>query len=79
MNRSRARRRAHRFDNVVIPDNLYDYAMPLERRPGRPVKHDLFDWRVVDDWPGRVPVTEAEVDLFEAWFGDVLDELFGTP
>jgi len=22
-------------------------------------------------------VTEAELDVFEAWFGDVLDELFG--
>jgi len=24
-------------------------------------------------------VTEAEIDLFEAWFGDILDELFGKP
>jgi len=23
-------------------------------------------------------VTEAEVDVFEAWFGDLLDELFST-
>ena len=30
-----------------------------------------------DDWPERVPVTSAEVDVFEAWFGDVFDELFG--
>jgi hypothetical protein len=22
-------------------------------------------------------VTAAEVDVFEAWFGDILDELFG--
>jgi hypothetical protein len=32
---------------------------------------------VVDDWPERVPVTTAEVDVLEAWFGDILDELFG--
>ena len=44
---------------------------------GRPVKHDVETWRVVDDWPARVPVTEAEVDVFEAWFDDLFDELFG--
>jgi hypothetical protein len=31
----------------------------------------------VDDWPVRVPVTAAEIDIFEAWFGDVFDDLFG--
>ena len=46
-------------------------------RLGRPVKHDVETWRVVDDWPARVPVTAAELDVFEAWFGDVFDELFG--
>jgi hypothetical protein len=24
-----------------------------------------------------VPVTDAEIDVFEAWFGAVFDELFG--
>jgi hypothetical protein len=24
-----------------------------------------------------VPVTEAEIDVFEAWFGDLFDDLFG--
>jgi DNA invertase Pin-like site-specific DNA recombinase len=33
---------------------------------------------VVDDWPARVPVTDAEVDVFEAWFSDLFDELFGS-
>lgn len=27
--------------------------------------------------PESVPVTEAEVDVFERWFGDLFDELFG--
>ena len=49
----------------------------LGRAPGRPPKHDLSTWTVTDDWPERVPVTEAEVDVFEAWFGDLFDELFG--
>jgi hypothetical protein len=30
-----------------------------------------------DDWPEQIPVTEAEVEVFEAWFGDLFDELFG--
>ena len=36
-------------------------------------------WTVKDDWPGAVPVTEAEIEVFEAWFGDLFDELFSTP
>ncbi len=45
---------------------------------GRPPKHDLSTWTVTDDWPEHIPVTEAEVDVFEAWFGDIFDELFGS-
>ena len=44
---------------------------------GRPPKHDLSAWIVADDWPKHVPVTETEVDVFEAWFGDLLDEMLG--
>lgn len=46
------------------------------RFAGRPAKHDLAAWTVTDDWPSQVPVTPAEVDIFEAWFGDVFDEMF---
>lgn len=45
---------------------------------GRPPKHDLSTWTVTDDWPDVVPVTEAEIDMFEQWFGDLFDELFGS-
>jgi len=45
---------------------------------GRPPKHDLSTWTVTDDWPDVVPVTEAEIDVFEQWFGDLFDELFGS-
>jgi hypothetical protein len=31
---------------------------------------------VTDDWPAEVPITEAEIEVFEAWFGDLFDELF---
>jgi hypothetical protein len=34
-------------------------------------------WAVTDDRPKDVPVTETEIDVFEAWFGDLFDELFG--
>ncbi len=30
---------------------------------------------VTDDWPEYIPVTEAEIAVFEAWFGDILEEL----
>jgi hypothetical protein len=59
----------------VLPDDLYIESEPLPRI-GRPPKHDLGTWTITDDWPEHVPVTQAEVDVFEAWFGDVFDELF---
>jgi hypothetical protein len=59
-----------------LPDDLYIPLAPWPRQ-GRPPKHDLATWTVTDDWPARVPVSEAEVAVFEAWFGDVFDELFG--
>jgi hypothetical protein len=31
--------------------------------------------RITDDWPACVPVTEAELDLLEAHFGPLIDEL----
>lgn len=58
---------------------LYDYLEPPESRcgPGRPALAD--DWRpvVTDDWPELIPITEAELDLFETYFGDLIDDLFG--
>jgi hypothetical protein len=45
--------------------------------PGRPPRHDLSTWTVTDDWPADVPVTAAEIDVFERWFGDLFEELFG--
>jgi hypothetical protein len=59
-------------------DDLYDYASPPARRPGRRAKADRREWIVTDDWPEDAPVTDAEVDVFEAWFGDLFDELFST-
>ena len=38
----------------------------------------LSTWTVTDDWPKHVPITKAEVDAFEAWFGDLFEELLGS-
>ena len=59
----------------AVPSDLYDYLRPVapsgkRRRAQEPIK-------ITDDWPEVVPITEAEVRIIEAYFGDVLDELFG--
>jgi hypothetical protein len=78
MSRLRAHIRKDRRDRSgfgVLPDDIY---IQIEAWPpiGRPVKYNLETWRVIDDWPACVPVTEAEIDVFEAWFGELFDELF---
>jgi hypothetical protein len=45
--------------------------------PGRPPKHEFSTWAITDKWPERVPVAEAEAQVFEQWFADLFDELFG--
>jgi hypothetical protein len=47
----------------VLPDDLYVVPGPWPRI-GRAVKHGVETWRVVDNWPARVPVTDAEIDVF---------------
>lgn len=60
------------------PDDLYDYSKPVVRRSGRPARTVHSGWTVTDDWPDEVPVSAAEIEVFEAWFGDLFDELFST-
>ena len=77
-----ARTRKSRPRDIIAPgatsDDLCDYARPSARRPGRLAPEDPTTWTVTDDWPEDVPVTEAEIEVFEAWFGDLFDELFST-
>ena len=49
--------------NNLVPNGLQGSLLQIE--VSEIVVHDL-------------PVTEAEVDVFEAWFGDLFDELFST-
>ncbi|WP_198155225.1 hypothetical protein [Candidatus Burkholderia verschuerenii] len=46
---------------------------------GRPPKHDLGTWTVTDDWPDPVPVTDAEIEVFDRWFGDLLMNCSAPP
>lgn len=58
-----------------LPDNLYTYAEmrpPRRRRRPSPASAPMT---ITDDWPEYIPVTEAEIAVFEAWFGDILEEL----
>ena len=64
-----------RAESGVLSDDLYILPGPWPRG-GRPRKHDVDTWAVTDDWPERVPVTDIEIAVFEAWFGDVFDQLF---
>jgi hypothetical protein len=67
-------------DDLCAPAfDLFDYDRPPSPAPrARRTKHGLADWIVTDDWPEHIPVSEAEVDVFERWFGDFFDELFRT-
>jgi len=78
MARPQKSRRRHPTLSAAAPDDLHDYARRLTRRARRVANVDPVEWTVTDDWPENVPVTEAEVDVFEAWFGDLFDELFST-
>jgi hypothetical protein len=60
----------------ILPDDLYIVPGPWPRL-GRPSKHDLERWTATDNWPEPVPITDVELDVFEAWFGDLFNELFG--
>jgi hypothetical protein len=61
-----------------LPDDLYDRLRPPVRRRRRSARKDRSAWTVTDDWPDEIPITEAEIEVFEAWFGDLFDELFST-
>ncbi|UZD69336.1 hypothetical protein [Brucella sp. JSBI001] len=66
----------------TLPDDFYDYGDDPAPRFGAPrgtPLHivDVEKLPVIDDWPEKVPITEEEIDIFERYFGDVLDRLFG--
>ena len=74
----------YQFPAPSDADDLYDYARPQvaacrASSVARSSDGRARSWNpeITDDWPDRIPVSEAELDLFEAHFGGLLDELFG--
>lgn len=67
---------ARRSKAAPPPLNLFDYLQP---EPPRPIKAAAPEEpiRVTDDWPDFVPVSDQETRIIEAFFADLLDELFG--
>jgi len=78
MARSQKSRRQWSAGAATALGDLHDYARRPTRRAKRSRKVDPIEWTVTDDWPEDVPATEAEIEVFEAWFGDLFDELFST-
>jgi hypothetical protein len=63
------------MDDDVEPD-FHDYLMARLDRV-RDAAGAEPEWPVVDDWSEQVPVNQHEVAVFAAFFGDILDDLFG--
>ncbi|WP_165183851.1 hypothetical protein [Caulobacter soli] len=59
-----------------LPDHIFRLR---EEPPAAPLEARTFDIpiNVTDDWPEFVPVTDREARIIEAFFADLLDELFG--
>ena len=53
------------------PSDLYGYLRPVMPSDKRCRGQKRIT--ITDDWPEVVPVTEAEVRIVEAYFGDLLD------
>jgi hypothetical protein len=64
--------------------DLYDYVRPVRSALHEPRSRCRkggarpAGLKISDDWPDSVPVTEAELDLFEVHLGPLLDELLGS-
>lgn len=73
-----------RFPASQRDADLYDYVRPVQSAPPEPRSRaqkggeHLASRKISDDWPDHVPVTDAELDLFEVHFGPILDELLGS-
>jgi hypothetical protein len=67
---------SHKQQSALSPFSKQRPGRP-KRSSGRPPKHDVSTWTITNDWPEQIPVSDAEVDVFEQCFGDLLDDLFG--
>ncbi|MGZ8300169.1 MAG: hypothetical protein ACXWU5_07180 [Rhodoplanes sp.] len=58
--------------------DFFDYARAPIRHGHRRRREEVWQPLDTDDLPDRIPITEAELDIIEAHFADLLDELFGA-
>ena len=78
MARFQQSRRRRSAPSALGLGDLRDYSRQPTGQAKQSRRVDPIDWTVTDDRPEDVPVTEAEVDVFEAWFGDLFGEFFST-
>jgi hypothetical protein len=56
-------------------------AMQKKTDPGsrsrRRSKSSEWNPEIIDDWPDEIPVSVAELELYELYLGDKLDQIFG--
>ncbi len=64
-----------RYGQVV---DFYDYARASVPHPRRHRREEVWQPLITDDLPDRIPITEVELDILEAHFADLRDELFGA-
>ena len=50
--------------------------MSSNRSPSKPRLSDLEFWTVVNELPDPIPVSKAELDAIERYFGDLIDAVF---
>jgi hypothetical protein len=63
---------------VAVPLDFYDYARASVPHPRRNRRVEVWQPLITDDLPDRIPIIEVELDILEAHFADLLDELFGA-
>lgn len=61
-----------RIDPAESPDDYLDYYRPTKKAS------DVRYWTIIDDLPEHIPVTPAEIDIFQAYFGDLVEELLAA-
>ena len=51
--------------------------IPLHEERSRRPETQRGAVAITDDLPTHIPVADNEIRVLDAWFGDLLDELFG--